>query len=144
MELSKIAKRAVSTRPGATALEASEQMVLEKIGAMVVLDTGKLVGIISERDIVGRLVARRLDPEKTLVSEIMTTRVQTITDGTSDVKALELMHHGRFRHLPLVDGAGQVIGMLSMRHLMRERIGELALKNADLMAFISTDGAGGD
>jgi hypothetical protein len=39
---------------------------------------------------------------------------------------------------------GQVIGMLSMRHLMRERIGELALKNADLVAFISTDGAGGD
>jgi len=143
MELSQIAKRVVSTHLRATAREASELMVAERIGAMIVLDDGRLVGILSERDIVGRLVARRRDPETTLVSEIMTEKVQTITEGTSSDEALELMHHGRFRHLPLIDTAGVVIGMLSMRHLLRERVGELSLRNADLVGFISADGPGG-
>lgn len=143
MELSQIAKRVVATHLRATAREACELMLAEKIGAMIVLDDGKLVGILSERDIVGRLVAKRRDPEKTLVSEIMTEKVQTITDGTSSDDALELMHRGRFRHLPLVDAAGVVIGMLSMRHLLRDRVGELSLRNADLVGFIAADGPGG-
>jgi CBS domain-containing protein len=118
-------------------------MVREKIGAIVIVEEGRLLGIISERDIVSRVVAEGRDPEKTLISQIMTTDVQTITDASTVVHALEMMHQGRFRHLPLVDDAGQVIGMLSVRDLLRDRVGELALENADLVAFISTDGSGG-
>ena len=143
MELSQIARRAISIRPQATALEASEVMVAEKIGAMAVLEGTKLVGIISERDIVSRVVAKRRDPATTLVSDVMTADVQTISEDVTGVRALELMHQGRFRHLPLVDADGHVIGMLSLRDLLRDRVGELALKNADLVNFISTDGPGG-
>jgi CBS domain-containing protein len=143
MELSQIATRVVSIRPDSTAQEACELMVAERIGAMVVLDEGKLVGIISERDIVGRVVVKRRDPEKTLVSEVMTAKVRTIVEGTSSDDALDLMHQGRFRHLPLLDVNGQVIGVLSMRHLLRERVGELSMRNGDLVGFISADGPGG-
>jgi CBS domain-containing protein len=143
MELSQIARRAVSIRPQATVLEASEVMVAEKIGAMAVLEGTKLVGIISERDVVSRVVAKRRDPATTLVSDVMTADVQTISEDVTGVRALELMHQGRFRHLPLVDGEGHVVGMLSLRDLLRDRVGELALKNADLVNFISTDGPGG-
>ena len=118
-------------------------MLNEGIGAMVVLDEGRLVGIISERDIVGRVVSKRCDPDKTLVSEVMTADVRTITDDQTIDSALEIMHRQKFRHLPLVDRGGKVIGMVSMRALLRDRVGELSQKNADLLSFISADGPGG-
>jgi CBS domain-containing protein len=143
MELRKLARRAVSTHPKATALEVSKTMITEGVGAVVVDDGGRLVGIVSERDVVSRVVVMGRDPEKTLVSEIMTADVRTITEGLTIESALELMHRGRFRHLPVVDAAGKVVGMLSVRDVLRDRVGELSLKNEDLVAFISTDGAGG-
>jgi len=143
MELNRIATRVVSTHPRATVLSVAEQMVREKIGALVVLDEGRLVGIVSERDIVGRMVARHKEPAVTLVAEIMTAEVTTIGEGATTDDALERMHQGKFRHLPLVDRGGRVIGMLSIRHLLRDRMDELALKNNDLYAFISADGPGG-
>jgi CBS domain-containing protein len=143
MELTEVATRVISTSPDASVFEVAERMGTERIGAMVVLDGGKLVGLISERDIVARVVAKRRAPGDTRVAEIMTTKVQTISEGSSCDDALEMMHRGRFRHLPLTDRGGKVIGMISIRHLIWERMDELALKNADLVAFISTDGPGG-
>ena len=116
-------------------------MLNEGIGAMTVLDEGRLVGIISERDIVGRVVSKRRDPDKTLVSEVMTADVRTITDDQTIDSALEIMR-AEVRHLPLVDRSGTVIGMVSMRALLRDRVGELSQKNADLLSFISADGPG--
>ena len=143
MELEQIAKGVTFTHPKATVLEVAERMTAEHIRAMVVLDDGLLVGIVSERDIVGRVVAKRRAPESTLVSEIMTTHVQTVAAGASEEEALDRMHRGQCHHLPLVDRAGRVIGMLGIRDLLRDRIEELALKNADLVGFISIDGPGG-
>ena len=143
MELSQIARRAISIQPRATVFEAAEMMAREGIGAMVVLDGATLVGIISERDLVTRVLAKRRHSEETLVSDVMTASVRTITDDQSIDSALEIMHRQKFRHLPLVDERGQVIGMVSMRALLRDRVGELSQKNADLLSFISVDGPGG-
>jgi CBS domain-containing protein len=144
MELTRIAARpAASTYPKATVQEVCQSLREKKVGALTVIDEGRLVGIISERDIVVRVVAEGRDPRKTLVSEVMTSPVRTVKEDISTREALELMHEGRFRHLPLVDAAGRVIGMLSIRHLLRDRIDELDLKNADLISFISADGPGG-
>jgi len=144
MELTRIAARpAASTHPKATVQEVCQSLREKKVGALTVIDEGRLVGIISERDIVVRVVAEGRDPRKTLVSEVMTSPVRTVKEDISTREALELMHEGRFRHLPLVDAAGRVIGMLSIRHLLRDRIDELDLKNADLISFISADGPGG-
>ena|SRR5690349_8285502 len=144
MELSRIAgRRLISTNPRATVHEVCDLMVKEGVGAIVVLEEGLLVGIISERDIVRRVVHRRRDPATTLVSEVMTAPVRTVTDSVTVHASLEMMHQGSFRHLPLVDSAGQVIGMLSIRDLLRNRIEELDQKNADLMGYLSIDGPGG-
>lgn len=144
MELSKIAVRPViSAHPRATVLDVCRTMVEHKVGAIVMLDEGQLVGIFSERDVVRRVAAEGRNPESTLVAEVMTTKVTTVTESTSAQTALELMHHGAFRHLPMVDAAGRVIGMLSVRDLLRHRVDELDLKNNDLMNFISIDGPGG-
>jgi CBS domain-containing protein len=144
MELIRIAKRpALSTDPNATIRDVCQRLADEKVGALAVVHQKKLVGIISERDIVVRVVARGRDPQTTPVSEVMTTTVKTVKETTSSRQALELMHEGRFRHLPLVDDAGQVLGMLSVRDLLRDRIGELDQENEGLMSFISADGPGG-
>src|SRR4051794_34529312 len=107
MELRKIARNAVSTHPGASAREAAELMASGGAAAMVILDGDRLVGILSARDIVERVVAKRLDPEKTLVSQIMTSKVQTITEGTPICDIVRQMA-GQCRHLPLVDVQGRV------------------------------------
>ncbi len=144
MELIRIAKRpAVSTHSRATVREVCQSLAKEGVGAVAVVDENKLVGIISERDIVTRVIAPGRDPEKTPVSEVMTRSVKTVNEDTSSRQALELMHEGRFRHLPLVDGTGRVLGMVSVRDLLRERIGELDQENEGLMNFISADGPGG-
>lgn len=144
MELSRIAgRRVISTNPRASVVDVCDLMVEEGVGAVVVLDEGVLVGIISERDIVRRVAARRRDPAATLVAEVMTSQVRTVTESVTVHTALEMMHRGGFRHLPLVDSAGHVLGMVSVRDLLRHRIEELDQKNADLMGYLSIDGPGG-
>ena len=144
MELTRIAKRpAASTRLGATVREVCQSLRDEKVGALAVVDKGRLVGIISERDIVTRVIAPGHDPQTTLVSEVMTAPVKSVQEDITTREALLLMHEGRFRHLPLVDRSDRLLGMLSVRDLLRDRIDELDMKNADLIAFISADGPGG-
>ena len=144
MELIRIAGRpVVSIGPSATVQDVCALMVSSKVGALVVLDGGALVGIVSERDIVRRVVATGRDTATTRVQDIMTTAVETVTEEATVHAVLERMHKGAFRHVPLVDASGQVLGMLSVRDLLRERIHELDMKNVDLMNFISVDGPGG-
>jgi CBS domain-containing protein len=144
MELTRIAKRpAVSIHSRATVQEVCQCLKNEGVGAVAVIDEGRLVGIVSERDIVVRVVAPGLDPRTTVASEIMTAQVRTVTEDITTRQALGLMHEGRFRHLPLLDRAGKVIGMLSVRDLLRDRIDELDSENTGLMSFIQADGPGG-
>ncbi len=134
----------ISTRPNATAREVARLMAEHRVGAAVVLDDhDTLIGIVSERDIVARVVARDLDPDKTPVSDIMTKEVRTALETDSHTSAVQLMLNGHFRHVPILDASGKVTGMLSVRHLLREHIGELSRRNADLVNFIAADGAGG-
>ncbi len=143
-ELLRLARRpAVTTHPGATVQEVSEVMVAERVGAIAVLDEGRLVGIISERDVVARVVAAKLDPQKTPVGEVMTRQVVTANAAMTIDQAMEVMHNGRFRHLPMVDAAGGVVGMVSVRHLLRHRVELLDMRASDLVAYFSVDGPGG-
>jgi CBS domain-containing protein len=143
-DLLKHARRpAVAIAPDETVQQLAELLVKEKVGAAAVIEGEQLLGIVSERDIVSRVVAERRDPGATLVREIMTTAVRTSRDARKGENVLDLMLAGRFRHMPVVDGAGKVVGMLSMRHLLQQRVDELGQKTADLLAFISTDGPGG-
>lgn len=143
-ELLEIARRpAICARPGSSVLDVCEAMMAEHVGAVAIVEDGRLVGILSERDIVARVVLPRRDPATTAVREVMTTAVRTATDGMTIDQAVEVMHRGKFRHLPLVDGGGRVVGMLSVAHLLRQRVEDLDLQNADLVTFLSADGPGG-
>ncbi len=134
---------ATSTHSKATVQEACEAMLAARVGAVVVLDEGRLVGIMSERDVVGRVVVLRRDPTKTLVSEVMTRDVCVGSPGMSSEQAMMLMHTKHFRHLPLVDAAGMVLGVLSVRHLLRDRVEQLGQTNQTLVDYFAADGGGG-
>lgn len=97
--------------------EVARKMSEKNVGAVAVLDSGKLVGVFSERDLMKRVVAAGLNPEKTAVETVMTKDI-IVADPVDDLdSALQKMHAVGCRHLPVVQG-GNLIGMISLRDLL--------------------------
>ena len=100
-----------------TIREAAKQMAEKDIAAIVVTDDGgKLLGIVTERDLTRRVIAGNRDADKVTVGEIMTGDPDTLAPRDSALDALELMGTRKYRHLPVVDD-GRVVGMVSIRDL---------------------------
>ena len=97
----------------------AERMSEKNVGAVAVLDNGKLVGVFSERDVMARVVARGLNPEKTSVEDVMTRSIVVAEPGEDIDSALKKMNSIGCRHLPVVDG-GKLVGMISLRDLLLE------------------------
>ncbi|HZP02886.1 MAG TPA: CBS domain-containing protein [Terriglobia bacterium] len=144
MGLLKIVNTPLATvEPGTTVMEAVEVMAETGVGAVAVLDQGKLAGIFTERDVMLRVVLRNKSPQQTEVGEVMTTPVETVTDDTSEEDALVHMVERHIRHLVIVDKNGEVKAVLSIRHLLEHRIDELARELHSLDQYLSNDGPGG-
>ena len=110
-----IADQTPLTAPGSTTVaDAARLMKRHTIGAVIVVDDGKLAGIFTERDALFRVVAESRDPAATRISDVMTARPQTITPDRPIGHALLLMYEGGFRHVPVVEN-GKLIGMVSAR-----------------------------
>jgi len=136
-------KPVVSVSKGATVMEAIQQMVDHIVGATVVLDDGRLVGVFTERDVVTRVVLKRRDPETTAVAEVMTQNPITVAPDTDRKDALRMMIDKHIRHLPVVEADGRVVAMLSMRHLLRADVDMLERTVWALVAETAIDGPGG-
>ena len=106
------------TAPAATPVsEAARWMQGRRVGAILVVDGDRLVGIFTERDALFRVVAEKRDPATTLLSEVMTANPTTVSPKDSFPTALQIMHAGRFRHVPVVED-GKPIGIVSSRDAM--------------------------
>jgi CBS domain-containing protein len=97
--------------------EVARRMSKENVGAVAVLDSGRLVGVFSERDVMSRVVAEGLDPDQTLVVNVMTKNIVVADPHESVDSALAKMHSVGCRHLPVVKD-GNLVGMLSIRDLL--------------------------
>jgi CBS domain-containing protein len=106
--------------PEATVLQAALVMNEHRCGALVVLEGGCVIGIFSERDLLRRVVAERRDPAQTLVAEVMTAEVVCCSPETSTDEARGAMRHRRIRHLPVADGEGHLLGLVSIGDLNAE------------------------
>lgn len=133
----------VTVRPKATVMEAVQIMHEEHIGAIAVVEGSTLVGIFSERDLMNRVVLQRLDPDKAVVRDVMTSPVETIRRDLTADDAFKLMLEKRIRHLPVVGPEGELSGMLSVRSLLQEKVAELTDQLDSLEAYFTADGAGG-
>ncbi len=112
------------------------QMAQRNIGSVVVVDhDNKVRGILTERDLLRRLLARGLDPGETRISQIMTTSVRTASPEDHVIDWLRQMSNERFRHLPVLDNDGRLLNILSqgdfvsytwpeLWHLLKEKTSE--------------------
>ena len=98
-------------------LEAIEKMNERRIGAVVIVEAGEVMGIFSERDVLRRVVATGRDPDLTSVGEVMTRRVIKCTTETELEDVRELMDRWKIRHLPVYDREQGFVGMISLRDL---------------------------
>lgn len=106
----------LTTLPQASAYEAAGSMSLAHCGSIIVIDaSGSMVGILTERDLMTKVVAKALDPAKTSVSDIMTRNPRFVSPDTSIVDAVLIMQDGGFRHLPILSSTREVIGVFSIR-----------------------------
>jgi CBS domain-containing protein len=103
--------------PMATAYDAADHMNRYKIGSLVVLAGERLVGIITERDILVRIVAQCRDPGSTLVENVMTTEVACCRLHTSLDEARSTLKNRRIRHLPVLDDDDRLCGVISIGDL---------------------------
>ena len=122
--------------PTASAHEAVRLMVDKNIGALVVVERGQVVGIVSERDYARKLVLMARSPKDTLLGDIMSSPVMYVhPDQTSD-ECMALMTENRLRHLPVMDG-GQLIGLISIGDLVKATISEQQFIIEQLEHYIS-------
>ena len=144
MELLKVADvPATTVTKETTVIEAVDAMVKNRVGAVAVVEQGYLKGIFTERDVMIRVVQARRNPETTRVAEVMTSPVQTIAADTSSTEALSQMVEQHIRHLPITDGSGRILGMLSIRHLLQRRVEDLSHELEAVDAYLTADGIGG-
>lgn len=119
--------------------DAAKLMRDKKIAALIVIDTdGKLIGIITERDVVFRGVANGLDPNASTVADIMTANPDTLSPNDSAADALELMQTRKYRHLPVVDN-GNCIAVVSIRDLFSSVKQSLEESIRETEAFVFGD-----
>jgi len=104
----------VTTSSDITVAAAARLMKQNRIGALLVVDGGRLAGIFTERDALFRVVAEGRDPSATRISEVMTRNPRTIEPDRPFGHALHLMYEGGFRHVPVVEDT-RPIGMVSTR-----------------------------
>ena len=107
----------ITTGKQATVLDAALLMNQHRIGALVVVEEDRVIGMFTERDVLQRVVAGQRDPARTTVEEVMTTEVACSTPETSLAEARGAMKNRRIRHLPVVDGEQQLLGMVSIGDL---------------------------
>jgi len=121
----------VSCQPHTTVEEAARMLAARRIGAMPVLENGRIAGIFSERDLLYSISQQGLEALVRQVGEVMTAPAITVEPDTGVIEALSLMTRRRIRHLP-VERAGRMIGIVSIGDLVKYRI-ELAEAEAEQM-----------
>jgi len=117
-------RRVYSVESTRSVLEAARFMMEHNIGALPVLRNGELAGILSERDIMNRVVAVGRTPGTTAVSEVMTANPRAVAADESIEECLFIMREFGFRHLPIVDGK-ELKGLVSLRDILMRQATEI-------------------
>jgi CBS domain-containing protein len=111
-------QRPVTAPVSMSVREAATIMTQRRVGAMMVVESDKLVGIFTERDALNRVVADSRDANATTLGDVMTRDPKSVSPDSTFTAALELMHDNAFRHVPVVDADGRPLGMVSVRDAM--------------------------
>jgi len=123
--------------PGDTVGAIVAHLISRRIGAVLVTDGDRIVGVVSERDVVRGLASHRGDVLALVARDVMTSPVITIAPSDTVAHAMELMTGGRIRHLPVVE-SGALCGIVSIGDLVKRRIEEAEQEALALKDYIAT------
>ena len=124
-----------NVQPGTKVLDAIKLMAEKGVGALVVLENGKLVGIVSERDYARKVVLMERSSHTAEVREIMSPNVITVTPDESIEHCMEVMTEKRLRHLPVLEG-DELVGMISIGDIVKNIISDQQFLIRQLEGYI--------
>ena len=124
-------------RPDDTVFAALELLARYEVGALMVMDGGRLVGVLSERDYTRKVALQGRNSKETRVAEIMSSKVVSVGPRTGTRQCMALMSENRIRHLPVTDGS-TVFGMISIRDIMNDIIADHEATIAQLENYIQS------
>jgi CBS domain-containing protein len=131
-------RETITIEPGATLADAAKLLAEKHIGAALILGADhRLIGIISERDIVHALAARGADALDEPVSGTMTRKVETCNESEMIGNIMERMTTGKFRHVPVVD-QGKIVGIVSIGDVVKHRLQEMQHESEAMRDYILT------
>ncbi len=125
----------ITTAPSATVMDAARVMTDKRIGAVLVLDTGRVVGVVSERDIVRTISTRGAAALYLEVQDLMSSDVFTCRRDATIDELMAMMTERRIRHIPVVED-GQLYGMVSIGDVVKHRIEETEQEAEALRGYI--------
>ncbi|HEY6007091.1 MAG TPA: CBS domain-containing protein [Geobacteraceae bacterium] len=131
-------KALVSVGPDDTVFTALTLLAEHDIGALLVLEGGRLVGIFSERDYARKIILKGKTSKDTLVREIMSERVSCVTLDETVEECMALMTGKHIRHLPVLSESNEVLGILSIGDLVKETISDQKFTIDQLVHYIHT------
>ncbi|MGB8769784.1 MAG: CBS domain-containing protein [Candidatus Korobacteraceae bacterium] len=110
----------------ATVEDAISTMLEKQVGAVAVIDEhGRVAGMFTERDVLAKFALSGRDPKHTPVHELMSPMVEMATEETTPSEALQVMLERHYRHMPIVDDHGRVLGICSIRNILEARVDDL-------------------
>ncbi|MBX9751232.1 MAG: CBS domain-containing protein [Roseococcus sp.] len=131
----------ISVRTGDCIASITRTLAQHRIGAVLVVEAdGTVLGIVSERDIVRAMAAMGEAVSRMTAGQLMTRVLHTVTPHSSVQEALQTMTDRRVRHLPVLDGEGHLVGMVSIGDLVKARIAEAEQETEELKHYVATAG----
>lgn len=127
-----------SITPDALVLDAVKMMAERGIGALLVMESERVVGIISERDYARKIVLMGRSSSDTAVRDIMSSPVMYVRPDQTNEECMALMTENRLRHLPIMDG-GKLVGLISIGDLVKDIISEQQFTIEQLEHYIRGD-----
>ena len=128
----------VTIEPNVSVAAASKRLADRKIGALVVTGAeGRVIGILSERDIVQKLAEQGAAALERPLSEVMTRKVMTCSQSDTISSVMEWMTEGKFRHLPVVE-QNRLVGIVSIGDIVKQRLQEMEREQSALRDYIQT------
>jgi CBS domain-containing protein len=136
-------KQPLTVAPDVTVHAAARAMADRNVGAAGVVENDRLVGIITERDVLRRVVAAGSDPMGARVANVMSSPVISVTLNTSVADAATIMRSNHIRHLAVLGADGKLTGILALQYVLYDLLDDFERNVGDLMGFIMADSPGG-
>ena len=136
-------KPPLTVGPGDSVAQAARAMSERHVGAATVVDGSSVIGVVSERDVLQKVVAAGGAPESLCVRDIMSSPARTVGVNTSVATAAAIMRKHHIRHLVVLDENEALLAMIALRYLLYDLMDDMERTLGDLTGYIMTDGPGG-